>query len=258
MLYTSAELSALIGSYFWPFVRIAALIAAMPIFSSSFVNQRTKLILALALTVIIAPVIPEVPQVDAISIQGVLLIIQQVLIGVLMGFIFHLVFAVFTIGGQIVAMQMGLGFATMIDPINGSQAPVLSMFFILLVTLLFFIFNGHLAMVGVLAESFTSMPIDVDAVSRKSFWDIVSWASKMFVGAVLVSLPAVTALLLVNMSLGVIGRSAPQLNIFAVGFSITITAGFYVMMASLPIVQLQFEQHASDAFHTIKQIVKLE
>lgn len=257
MLFTGAELSAMVGSYFWPFVRIAALVTAMPIFSSAFVPIRTRLIIALALTIVIAPVIPPVPAVDAMSINGVLLIVQQILLGVLMGFIFHLVFAVFTIGGQIVAMQMGLGFATMIDPVNGSQAPVLSMFFILLVTLFFFVLNGHLAAIGVVADSFKSMPIGVETVDKQSFWMLVTWASSMFVGATLVALPAVTALMLVNMSLGVIGRAAPQLNIFAVGFSITIVAGFYVIMTSLPVALTQFEGVSYDAFSVVKNIVHL-
>jgi len=254
MLFTGEELSAMVGTYFWPFVRIAAMISAMPVFSSNFIPVRVRLILAIALTVVIAPVIPPVPVIDALSLNGVLLIIQQLLIGVSMGFIFHIVFAAFTIGGQIVAMQMGLGFSTMVDPVNGSHTPVLSMFYILLVTLLFFILNGHLVMIGVIAQSFNTMPIDVSGMAVTSFWEIVIWGKIMFVGAILISLPAVTALLFVNMSLGLIGRAAPQLNIFAVGFSITITAGFVALMMSMPVVVTQFENISLDAFKMIKSI----
>jgi len=258
MLFTGAELSAMVGSYFWPLVRITAFIAAMPVFTSSFVPIRIRLMLAIALTIITVPLIPAVPVVDALSINGVLLIMQQTLIGVAMGGIFHLVFAAFTIGGQIIAMQMGLGFATMVDPVNGSQAPVLSMFYILLVTLFFFLLDGHLAVIGLLIDSFTSMPIGLTGITEASMWNYVAWASKMFVGSVLVSLPAVTALLLINMSLGVIGRAAPQLNIFAVGFSITITAGFYVILVSLPVVLTQFQNITYQAFDLMKDIVGLQ
>ena len=258
MLFTSAELSAMVGNYFWPFVRIAAFIAAMPVFTSTFINTRIRLILAIALTIITVPLVPEVPQIDAMSINGVMLILHQILIGIAMGGIFHMVFAVFTIGGQIIAMQMGLGFATMIDPVNGSQAPVLSMFYILLVTLFFFLMDGHLAVIGLLIDSFNSMPIGTQGISYASFWSIVAWASQMFSSAIMVALPAITALLLINMSLGVIGRAAPQLNIFAVGFSITITAGFYVIMVSLPIVLTQFDGIIQMAFNLMKDLVGLK
>jgi len=254
VLVTGEELSAMVGAYFWPFVRIAAMISAMPIFSSNFIPVRIRLIFAIALTTVIAPVIPPVPIIDAISLNGFLLIIQQLAIGVSMGFIFHIVFAAFTIAGQIIAMQMGLGFSTMIDPVNGSHTPVLSMFYILLVTLLFFIMNGHLVMISVVAQSFHSMPIAVTGLAAEQFWDIVIWAKIMFVGATLISLPAVTALLFANMSLGLIGRAAPQLNIFAVGFSITIVAGFFVLMMSMSVVVTQFETIALDAFGMIKAI----
>lgn len=255
MLFTGTEISAMVGNYLWPFIRIGAFIAAMPIFTSTFINARVRLMLSIALTVIAVPLLPPVPEIDAISIDGVLLIMQQVLIGVSMGAIFHMVFAVFTIGGQVIAMQMGLGFATMIDPVNGAQAPVLSMFYIILVTLFFFLLDGHLAVIGLLMESFRSMPIGGGNISTASMWNIVAWASQMFSSAIMVALPAVTALLLINMSLGVIGRAAPQLNIFAVGFSITITAGFYVIFISLPVVLTQFEVVLLLAFDLVKEIV---
>ena len=227
----------------------------MPVFTSTFINVRIRLVLTVALTIITVPLIPAVPEIDAISINGMLLIAQQILIGAAMGAIFHMVFAVFTIGGQVIAMQMGLGFATMIDPVNGSQAPVLSMFYILLVTLFFFLLDGHLAIIGLMIDSFQSMPIGTEGISDASFWNITAWASQMFSSAIMVALPAITALLLINMSLGVIGRAAPQLNIFAVGFSITITAGFYVILISLPVVLAQFKQVLVMAFDLVKQIV---
>jgi len=254
MLFTSAEISAMVGTYLWPFIRIGAFIAAMPVFTSSFINTRVRIILAVVLTIVTVPLLPAVPEIDAISINGVLLIMQQVLIGIAMGGIFHMVFAVFTIGGQIIAMQMGLGFATMVDPVNGSQAPVLSMFYIILVTLFFFLLNGHLAVIGLLVDSFRFMPIGGESLSVASIWNIVAWGSQMFASAIMVSLPAVTALLLINMALGVIGRAAPQLNIFAVGFSITITAGFYVILISLPVVLTQFENVIRSSLDLMKQI----
>lgn len=247
----------MIGSYFWPFIRIAAMVTAMPAMSSSFVPTRARLIIALALTAVVAPVIPAVPEIDIISFQGVLLIMYQILIGVAMGFVFHLVFGAFVIGGQVIAMQMGLGFSMMVDPLNGAQTPVLAMFYVLLVTLFFLLMDGHLALIGLVADSFHSIPIGLTGISAPSYWELANWGTKMFAGGVLVSLPAVTALLLVNMALGVMGRAAPQLNIFAVGFSVTITSGFIILMMTLPVYLSQFEIMSFDAFSTVKSIVDL-
>ncbi|MDH5546494.1 MAG: flagellar biosynthetic protein FliR [Gammaproteobacteria bacterium] len=255
MLFTSEEIGGLLGSYFWPFVRIAAMVTAMPAFSSNFIPVRARLAIALGITVIVAPIIPAVPQIDTLSIQGALLILHQILIGVVMGFIFHLVFAVFVIGGQVIAMQMGLGFSTMVDPINGSQTPVLAMFFVLMVTLIFLGLDGHLALIGVVSDSFFSLPIAASGIEVAGYWELANWGTKMFSGAVLVALPAITALLLVNMAMGVMGRAAPQLNIFAVGFSVTITGGFYILMMTLPVVLAQFEIISTDAFTAVKGLV---
>ncbi len=255
MLFTGAEISAMLGSYLWPFVRIAAMITAMPVFSSSFIPGKVRLSLAIGITMIVAPIVPPVPAIDALSLLGFFVVLNQMLIGIIMGFIFHLVFSAFVIGGQIIAMQMGLGFSTMIDPINGSQAPVLSMFYVLMITLFFVVLDGHLALIGLLAKSFITMPIGVGTINTADYWQMATWGSEMFKGAVLVSLPAVTALFLVNMALGIMGRAAPQLNIFAVGFTVTIIAGFYVLFASLPVILAQFELLMTAAFSVIKNIV---
>ncbi len=258
MLLTSAEIGAMVGQFLWPFFRIAAMVGAFPVFSSAFIPMRVRLIVALALTVVIAPMVPEVPAVDPISLDAVSLIFQQLLIGIAMGFIFHLVINAFIIGGQIIAMQMGLGFSTMVDPVNGAQAPVLGMLFLMLVTLFFLLMDGHLLIIAVVAESFHTLPISTEGLLRQDFWQLVSWGSDMFVGALKIALPAVTALLLVNMALGVMGRAAPQLNIFAVGFSITITGGFYIIMVMLPAVLPQFEQLAASAFSVVQSMARMQ
>lgn len=258
MLLDGAAISAYVGTFMWPFFRIAALVTAMPVFSSSFIPLRVRLIIAIALTIVILPVVPDVPTVDALSIAGIVLVVQQILIGICMGFIFHLVINAFIIGGQIIAMQMGLGFSTMIDPVNGSQAPVLSMFYMLMVTLFFLLMDGHLALIGILAKSFYTLPIGTEGISREGYWQIAQWGTDMFAGSLMVALPAVTALLLVNLSLGIMGRAAPQLNIFSVGFSVTIVAGFYIMLVSLPTVIVQFEDLSQNAFGLIKELVHVE
>lgn len=256
MHFTGEEISVMVGSYLWPFIRIAAMITAMPVFSSNFIPVRVRLMIAIGITIVVAPVIPEVPHIDALSPRGFYVILQQMIIGITMGFIFHLVFSVFIIAGQIVAMQMGLGFAMMVDPVNGSQAPVLGMFYMVLVTLFFLLLDGHLILISVMADSFYSLPIGMEGLVRENFNQMVEWGSHMFSGAVLVALPAIIALLLINVSLGVMGRAAPQLNIFAIGFAITIIAGFYVIMVTLPAVLVNLEDMSNQAMQEIKGFTK--
>ncbi len=233
MLPLSAEsLNAVIAGYFLPFVRIAAMITSAPIFSAMAVPARVRLIFALALTAVIAPTVGPVSGFSPFSLSGVGQILSEMLIGIAMGFLLNLAFAAFTVAGQIIAMQMGLGFSLMIDPSNGAQAPVLSMFYLLLVTLLFFTMDGHHVLILLVHDSFAHLPPGTGLVVA-DYWRVAAWGAQMFVGAVLVALPAVVALLMVNAALGVMGRAAPQLNIFAVGFILTIVGGFFVMTYTL-------------------------
>ena len=209
----------------------------------------------LAVTAVVAPVLPAVPTIDPLSLPAVGIIVQQLVIGVAMGFALQLVFAAVTTGGQVIAMQMGLGFASMVDPQNGLQLPVLSQFYMLLVTLLFLGFDGHLVLIQMLVESFRNMPIAADGLTRNGLWSIVSWGSDMFAGAVWLALPAVAALLVVNIAFGVMARAAPQLNIFAIGFPVTLIMGFVVIMFTLPTVVPQFTHLLNSGFRLIVTVL---
>ncbi|MEW6646997.1 MAG: flagellar biosynthetic protein FliR [Pseudomonadota bacterium] len=258
MHLTGAEIAAWLGSYLWPLFRIAAMIVAMPIFGSILIPVRVRLMLALAVTSIVAPVLPPGPAVDPISLASVLIILQQILIGVAMGFAMQLVFNAVTTGGQIIAMQMGLGFASMVDPQNGMQVPVLSQLYLLLVTLLFLGFNGHLVMIEMVAESFTALPVAADGLTRNSFWTLAGWGTQMFAGALWLALPAVASLLVVNIAFGVMARAAPQLNIFAIGFPVALMMGFVVILFTLPVVVPQFETLVNDGFALIVRLLSRE
>ncbi len=244
---TADAINALLAGYFLPFVRIAALIGAAPIFSAAAVPGRVRLLFALALSAVIAPMVGPVTGFSPFSLSGVFAILGEMLVGVAMGVILNLAFAAFTVAGQIVAMQMGLGFASMIDPNNGAQSPVLSMFYLLLITLLFFTMNGHHVLILVLHQSFALLPPG-SGLAAADFWRVAHWGAQMFAGAVLVSLPAVVALLMVNAALGVMSRAAPQLNIFAVGFILTIVGGFLVLTFTLPSVAWHLRDLLAAAF----------
>ncbi len=234
MIISTAEITALIGTFFWPFFRIAALMMAAPIFSSNFVNVKARLLIALAVTMVIVPTVPNsMPVVDPLSADGLLIITHQILIGIAMGFMLQLLFNGFTIAGQIVAMQMGLGFASMVDPQNGVTVPVISQLYLVFVTLVFLSLDGHLVLLRVLAESFHTLPIATTGLPHTSFRDIVGQASWMYAAGVIVALPAIGSLMVVNLAFGILSRAAPQISPFSIGFPMTIVLGFAIILTTL-------------------------
>lgn len=236
MNFSGAELTSWLATVLWPFMRIGAMFAAAPVFSARSVPVRIRVLFAFFIALLLAPTLPTPPQVELISGEALVISISQVLIGVAMGFILQMVFAAFIIAGQSIATAMGLGFASMVDPQNGVQVPVISQAFLIMATLIFLALNGHLVFIKVMAESFHNMPVGAFSPSKDALWQLVTWGSDMFAGGMLIALPAVAALLLVNLAFGVTSRAAPQLNIFAVGFPIMIMVGLAFMILTLPTV----------------------
>jgi flagellar biosynthesis protein FliR len=256
MLYiTTEQIGAWIGSYFWPFVRISALFMAAPVFGAQMVPVRIRIMLAFTLSLLVAPMLPAAPGVDPVSLAGMALIAQQILIGVAMGFMVHMVFQTLVIAGEAMANGMGLGFARMVDPANGVQVPVISQFLIIMATMLFVTLNGHLMLIDLLVRSFEILPIGAGGLSPAGMRMVAAWGSQMFIGALLVALPAVTAMLVVNISMGVITRAAPQLNIFAVGFPLMILLGFIFIALTTPAMLNQFTSLMMDSFDGIIAIL---
>jgi len=179
------------------------------------------------------PIIPAAPSFDGPIVKHILTVVHEIVVGATMGFVIKVVFEVFVLGGQIIAMQSGLGFANFVDPNNGN-IPVLGMVYLLLVSLLFLIGNGHLMMIELLVESFTTIPITQANLSTDIFWQFAHFGTWLFSGALMIALPAVIALLLLNLGFGVMTRAAPQLNIFAIGFPISLTVGLFLVMLLIP------------------------
>ena len=253
MIFSSTDMLQWLNSMFWPFVRIGMMLMVAPVFGGNLVPVRIKLLFALLLTWVMLPLIPPVPAIDPLSAASVLITIQQMIIGLAIGFALQLVFAALIVGGQTVAMGMGLGFASMVDPQNGVQVPVIGQYYVVLATLLFLAMNGHLALIGVLADSFQSLPIGGAGLDREYYREIAHWGTRLFAGGLLVALPAVTAILLVNMAFGVVSRAAPQLNIFGVGFPVTLTLGFVVILVTLPGLFPQMSKMLTEALLTVQQ-----
>jgi flagellar biosynthetic protein FliR len=256
MDFTAAELSRLVAGFMWPFMRIGAMLIAAPVFGAqNIIPTRIRIGLAVLLTITVMPMLPAPPAVAPLSAAGLLISAQQLLIGFTAGFIMQLAFSALVIGGHSVAMSMGLGFASFIDPQNGIQVPVVSKFYVIIGTLLFLVINGHLVMLQVLFASFESLPVGAELLGRDSFLTLTLWGSRMFVGALLIALPALVTIMLINFTFGIMTRAAPTMNIFAVGFPTTMAAGFVIMLITLPNLLPRFTDLVMDGFRLMQTIL---
>ncbi len=255
MQTSGAELSALVGTFFWPFVRIGAMFLAAPILGTRMVPVRVRIIVATTLTLLVAPALPDMPVVDVFSVSGLLIVLQQVLIGITMGFVLQMVFSALVMAGEQMAFSMGLGFASMIDPQNGVSVPVISQFLTVVATLLYLAMDGHAVLIEVLTDSFYTLPIAPLGLERDGFWTVISWGSAMFVNAVRIALPVVSTLMLIYLALGVMTRAAPQLNIFSVGFPLTMLMGFVTILIFMRFLLPMFDRVLSDGFELSRALV---
>jgi flagellar biosynthesis protein FliR len=241
---TTNEVVQLVQMWLWPFFRVAGLLMTAPVIGTRTVPKRIRIVIAILITAVIFPVLPKVPSVDPVSAEGILISVQQVMIGISMGLSMRLVFVALEVAGQAIGQLMGLMLATMVDPTNGNQVPIIGQFYLLLATLLFVAVDGHLIMISVLADSFITMPIGTTGISGNSAWQILMWTGTILKTAIIIALPAIVSLLIVNLSFGVMTRSAPQLNIFAVGFPIMIILGVLIIFFNLS----SFVPHMMDMF----------
>lgn len=249
------EITALVGDFFWPFLRIGALFMAAPIFSARTVPVRVRIVLALLITLLVQPSLPFLEAVDPFSSTGIVLILQQLAIGIIMGLILHLLFGALVMAGQTMATTMGLGFASSVDPQNGVQVAMMGQIYLVFGTLYFLAIDGHLLLIDVLAQSFVYMPIGAPFNAFQILNDVAVFSAQLFVAAVLIALPVVIGVLLVNVAFGVVTRAAPQLNIFAVGFPVTMMAGFILMFLSIPVLFPVLENFYGIGFEFMRSLV---
>ncbi len=249
------QLSAWVLGFLWPFVRIAAMLSAAPVIGARTLPMRVRLVLALALTWVLLPLVGPVPSLDPLSPSGVLILLNQLLIGVAMGLALQVGFAALIVGGQIVGASMGLGFASVVDPQNGIQVPVISQLYFLLGALIFLALDGHLRMVEVLARSFATLPVDTRGIALELFQGLALWSGLMFSEGMRLALPVVSVVLLANLALGVATRAAPQMNVFALGFSVTLLLGLSVMVLTLGHLGPLFKRVLARAFEMVAVLV---
>lgn len=208
----------------------------VPLFGGQGVPQRVRLLLTMAITFAVAPMLDLPPPVSPFTWHGVLLIAQNLGIGIATGLVFVIIFQSFVIAGHLASMAMGLSFAQMMDPVTGSNTPVIGRYYTLMATLLFLLFNGHVLVVYAIVDNFAALPIGLHFFDQASLKRLVEFGGVMFSAGVMIALPLVTALLLVNVAFGVVSRAAPALNIFAIGFAVTILAGIVMLFFTTPLL----------------------
>lgn len=240
----------------WPMGRIGGLMLTVPVFSSVLLPPRIKVLFICALSIICASFVP--PHLSFINFNGLYLvyIMQELFFGMMMGFVLQLVFQVFILGGQIISMQAGLGFAIMVDPASKASVPLVSQFYLMMVTLMFLALNGHLALLDAVIDSFRLMPVGQVPLDTSIVWKVILFSGWMFKEAVLISIPAILSLLIVSLSFGIMTRVAPQLNIFSLGFPITLLMGFVIIKVGLPSIGNQMVESLREGMHFITGMLR--
>ena len=244
---SAGQLSLWISSYFWPFVRIAACLMVAPVLGSRRIPSRVRLVIAGALTVLLAPSVTTPSQVELFSGGSLVITLQQMLIGVAMGFVLQMIFDAVEMAGQLVSSSMGLSFATSVDPLYGASTPVLGQLYTIMVTLTFLALNGHLLFIESLMQSFSLLPIGLTGLGLDGIWMLVNFGGTVFSGALMLSLPILAAIMIVNLGFGVMSRAAPSMNLFSVGFPVSLGLGLIFVFLSFSSVQNGFIRLISSA-----------
>lgn len=239
---TSMEMNTWIAALLWPLSRILGLISAAPLFGNSSFPVSGKVILGIMLAMIMAPTIPAGPAIDPMSLAGLLIILQEMLIGLAMGFSMRIVFAAIEMAGEVSSLTMGLGFASVFDPQTRGRSSAVSQFLTLIATMAFLAVNAHLVLIEALAESFISLPISGTPIAIAAPYQMARWGAIIFSAGLQLSLPIVAALLITNIALGILTRAAPQLNIFGIGFPISLGVGLFLISQTLPYLSLPMQR----------------
>ncbi|MDF7679667.1 flagellar biosynthetic protein FliR [Enterobacteriaceae bacterium ESL0689] len=241
LTFDSTQLTVWLGQYFWPLLRILALIGTAPIFNDKQVSKKVKIGLGGLIVILVAPTLPVV-HVPIFSVSGLWLAIEQILIGIALGMTMQFAFAAIRLAGEIIGMQMGLSFATFFDPSGGPNMPVLARLFNLLSMLLFLSFNGHLWLISLLVDSFHTLPVAPQPFNGNGFLALAQLGSSVFTSGLLLALPLICLLLTLNIMLGLLNRMTPQLSVFVIGFPITMTIGMITISLMMPMLAPFCEQ----------------
>ena len=251
--FSEDQLVAWLSPILWPFLRVLAMFSTAPLFSMRVIPMRAKIGLAFLVSVCAQAVLVNQPIVPFNGPAALGAVAQQVGVGLAIGFAVRLVFTSVELAGEIVGLQMGLNFASFFDPTSNAQVSAVARFFGQIAMLLFVVINGHLLVIMAVVESFHSFPVDGNLLDSLAQMKIYKLGSSLFSSALWIALPMMALLLFVNLTMGIISRVAPQMNIYAIGFPVTLTVGLLGITATLPMLEqpvLTLMQQAIDLFAT--------
>jgi flagellar biosynthetic protein FliR len=250
--FSYEQIESWVGGAFWPFLRIGACLMVAPMFGASYVPARVRIVLAGALTLVALPMIPRPDGLTVLSADGVVTTVQQIVIGAALGFVLQMIFDAINFGGQVIANGMGLGLAFSIDPLLNIETPALGQLYVMLGSLTFLALDGHLALIDTIVTSFRGLPVGPSGFSVEAMRSLADWGDQLFIGALRVALPGMTALLVINLAFGAVSRAAPALNMFAIGLPVALIFGLIVLFFGLPTMQAGFIELMKSAFQFIQ------
>jgi flagellar biosynthetic protein FliR len=251
----AADVSLWVTRLWWPTLRVGGFVLSAPIASETTIPSFIKIIMSVSLALLMSPLARVPADLSIFSGMGLFAAVQELLIGIAIGMVVQLAFEALTFAGQSVSLTMGLGFATLVDPQHGANTTVLGQMFMIFGVLTYLAIDGHLMLLGALAQSFQTLPIGVPHVDGNFLVSVVSWGAHVFESGLLIALPAVIALLIVNLALGVVTRAAPQLNLFGIGFTITLICGFFVLIVGIEGTMASISRLINSALSTAAELV---
>ena len=253
---TSVEINAWIAGLLWPLTRILGMIAAAPLFGHASVPNQVKIILGVLVAMIVAPNLPPMPAVAPTSYAGLLILVQELLVGLAMGFSMRLVFAAIEYAGELASQTMGFGFASFFDPTTQGRSAAISQFLSMVATMAFLAVNAHLVLLAALTESFTSLPVSGTPLSSAAPLELARLGGRIFSAGLQIALPILAALLITNVALGILTRAAPQLNIFGIGFPITLGVGMLTISVALPYLNMPIQNLFNEGIEAGRRIAR--
>jgi len=216
--------------------RIGAAMLAAPLFGASSVPVQVRVIATGAIAVLVCGWMPAVqPPAALLSLEGLLIVAGEVLVGLSLGFILQIAFATPVLAAEVIGGSLGMSMATAVDPNSGAQSPALGQYFTVLMTLVFLALGAHLHWIALVLESYRAFPPGETWIGPGRITQTVEFGGTMFATAVAIALPVSLVLLLVQMVTGVLSRSAPSLNLFALGLPAGVLAGIAALIVSAPI-----------------------
>jgi len=240
LTFTDTQVLEWITPILWPFLRVLALFGSLPVMGQRNVPARVRVALAFLIAFCAQASLPAMPVIPLNSGAALLAVIQQLVIGVSLGFAVRIVFTAIEFAGEIIGLQMGLNFAGFFNPMTGGEATATSRFFGVLVSWVFIMINGHLMLITAVVESFHAFPVGPEPFAFLRAVSPQSWGADVFRVGLWIALPLVGMLLFVNLVLGIISRVAQQMNIFAIGFPVTLSVGLLGTMLTLPMLEMPF------------------